>query len=59
MTPDERLQYIDIGLRVANIELHKDLLKRVVLIVDLVDEKKGKTDLKDIIHLLKKENERT
>jgi len=51
MEPEERLKYIDIGLRVSNIQLHEDLLKKVVAIIDLVDKKKGKTNIEDIVKL--------
>jgi len=54
MTQEERLQYIDVGLRIANIELHKTLLEKVLLIVDLVDKKKGKANIKDVINLINK-----
>lgn len=53
MTPEERLQYIDVACRAAHIQLHKDVLERVLKIIDLVDDKKGKTDLMDIITLFK------
>lgn len=53
MTPEERLQYIDIACRASQIQLHKDVLERVLKIIDLVDKKKGETDLMDIITLFK------
>jgi len=54
MTEEERLQYIDVGLRLANIELHKDLLRRVVAIIDLVAEKEGQADIMDVIRITEK-----
>ena len=53
MTQEERLKYIDVSLRVANIELHKQFLEKVVKIIDLVDKKEGDTNIKDIIKTLK------
>ena len=51
MTPEERQKYIDIGLRMRNIQLHPELLKKVLEIVDLVDRKKGDTNIQDVIKL--------
>lgn len=44
-----RLQYIDIALRLLNIDLHPELLKRVVSVVDLVNKKGGKSNLEDVV----------
>lgn len=52
MTPKERLTYIDVALRMANIELHKNLLEKIVCIVDLVDRKKGNSNVKDVIEII-------
>jgi|SRR6478609_775242 len=54
MTTEERLVYIDIALRAGSIQLHKDTLETVVKIIDLVDKKKGDTDIKDILEIIKK-----
>jgi len=54
MTQEERLQYIDVGLRLANVDLHKDLLKRIIAIIDLVAEKEGQADIMDVIHITEK-----
>jgi hypothetical protein len=51
MTPDNRQKYIDVGLRMRNIQLHPDLLKKVLEIVDLVDKKKGNANIQDVIEL--------
>ena len=51
MTKEERLTYIDVSLRISNIELSKLFLEKIVKIIDLVDEEKGKTDIKDLIKL--------
>jgi hypothetical protein len=51
MTPDNRQKYIDLGLRMRNVQLHPDLLKKVLEIVDLVDKKKGNANIQDVIEL--------
>lgn len=54
MTPEERQQYIDICLRINNIQLHHDILELVIKSVDLVDKKKGNTDICDALKLKNK-----
>lgn len=51
MTPEERQKYIDVGLRMRNIQLHPELLKKVLEIVDLVDRKKENANIQDVIEL--------
>ena len=51
MTQEERQSYVDIALRIRNIQLHPELLKKVLETVDLVDRKKGKANIRDIIKL--------
>jgi len=51
MTKENRQKYIDVGLRMRNIELHPDLLRKVLEVVDLVERKKGKANIQDIIEL--------
>lgn len=53
MTPDEKIKYVDYGLRLLKIELHKDILEKVIQVVELVDKKKGETTMKDIFKLKK------
>jgi hypothetical protein len=53
MTPENRQKYIDVGLRMRNIQLHPELLKKVLEVVDLVDKKKGKANISDVINLEK------
>lgn len=48
---DNRLKYIDVALRLANIQLNQELLVKVVKIVDLVNEKGGKVSVEDIVKL--------
>jgi hypothetical protein len=50
-TKEERQQAIDVGLRLRNIELHQELLRKVLQVVDLVDRKGLKADIQDIIEL--------
>ena len=50
-TKEERQQAIDVGLRLRNIELHPELLRKVLQVVDLVNRKGLKTDIKDIVEL--------
>jgi len=54
MTQQERLQILDVALRAGSIQLHKYTLETVVKIIDLVDKKKGETDIKDILEIIKK-----
>lgn len=54
MTQEERQQYIDICLRINNIQLHTDILEMVIKSVDLVDKKKGNTDICDALKLKNK-----
>ena len=49
MKSENRLKYIDVALRLNNIELHKDLLIKVINIIDIVDKKGGKATTKDIL----------
>jgi hypothetical protein len=51
MTQEERQSYVDIALRMRNIQLHPELLKRILETVNLVDRKKGKANIKDVIEL--------
>lgn len=51
MNKENRQKYIDVGLRMRNIELHPELLKKVLEVVDLVNRKKGNANIEDIIKL--------
>ena len=44
MTPEEKIQYVDVGLRLLNIELHKEILNKVK---KLKEPPKSKIDPKD------------
>ena len=44
-------EYLDIACRMCNIELHKDILIKIVDIVTLIQAKGGKADIKDIAKL--------
>ena len=54
MTEQERQKYIDVGLRILNIQLHPELLTKVIKVIDLVDKKKGDVNIEDIIKIDKK-----
>jgi hypothetical protein len=51
MTPEEKIQYVNYGLKLLSIELHKDLLEKVISVIEVVDKKKGQTTIKDILQL--------
>jgi hypothetical protein len=54
MTQEERQKYIDVGLRILNIQLHPELLTKIIKVIDIVDKKKGNTNIEDIIKIDKK-----
>jgi hypothetical protein len=51
MTEKEKIQYVDVGLRLLNIEIHKELLKKVIQVIEIVDKKKGNSNVKDFLEL--------
>jgi len=40
-------KYVDIGLRVNNVSLHKDVLDIVIATIELIQTKGGKATIKD------------
>lgn len=58
MTQEQKIQYVNYGLKLLNIELHKDLLEKVILVIEVVDNKKEQTTIKDILKLKSKKNEK-
>jgi hypothetical protein len=56
MTPEEKIQYVDVGLRLLNIELHKELLKKVIKVIEIVDKKKGNSNVKDFLDIKNETN---
>jgi len=56
MTPEEKIQYVDVGLRLLNIELHKELLKKVIKVIEVVDKKKGNSNVKDFLDIKNETN---
>lgn len=54
LSKEERQKYIDVGLRILNIQLHPELLAKVIKVIDLVDKKKGNTNIEDVIKIDKK-----
>ena len=53
MTPDEKISYVNVGLRLVNIELHKNILEKVIKIIEVVDKKKGNSNIMDFIKIEK------
>ena len=53
MTLDEKVTYVNVGLRLVNIELHKDILEKVIKIIEVVDKKKGNSNIMDFIKIEK------
>lgn len=51
MTPEEKIKYVDVGLRLLNIELHKELLDKVIKVIEIIDKKKGNSNVKDFLDL--------
>lgn len=51
MTKEERKKYVDICLRINNIQLHSEILDLVIKSVDLVDKKKGNSNISDALKL--------
>jgi len=56
MTPEEKIKYVDVGLRLLNIELHKELLKKVIKVIEIVDKKKGNLNVKDFLDIKNETN---
>jgi hypothetical protein len=54
MTPEEKIQYVNYGLKLLSIELHKDLLEKVISVIEIVDKKKGESNIKDFLKLKNK-----
>ena len=53
MTLDEKVNYVNVGLRLVNIELHKNILEKVIKIIEVVDKKKGNSNIMDFIKIEK------
>ena len=49
MNLENKLKYIDVALRLQNIEINKDLLKKIVITPEVIEKKKGKATLKDFL----------
>lgn len=49
MNIETKLKYIDVALRLQNIEINKDLLKKIVITTEVIEKKKGKATLKDFL----------
>ncbi len=53
MTPEEKIKYVSYGLKLLNIELHDEILKKVIKVIDVVDQKKGESTIMDFVNLKK------
>jgi len=49
MKSENRLKYIDVALRLNDIELHPNLLVKVIKIIDIINKKGGKANTKDVL----------
>ena len=56
MTPEEKIKYVDVGLRLLNIELHKEILNKVIKVIEIVDKKKGNSNVKDFLDIKNETN---
>lgn len=53
MTKEERLIYIDMALKINKIEINKSILESVIKIIDVIDCRGEKTNIKEILKALK------
>jgi hypothetical protein len=51
MIPEEKIKYVSVGLRIIGIELHLELLKKIIKIIEIVDNKKGRSNIKDFLKI--------
>lgn len=51
MKEKDRLKYIDVALRIANVDINKTLLLKLIDVIDLVDKKGGNVNIKDVLDL--------
>ena len=49
MKSENRLKFIDVALRLNDIELHPNILVKLIKIIDIVDKKGGKANIKDVL----------
>lgn len=51
MESNERIKIIDVALRLQSIHVNTDLLEKIIKTIDLVNKRKNKTNLQDIINI--------
>ncbi len=51
MTPEQRFDYLDLALRINNIQLSEHILKTTLACVDLIDKTKGKVYLDECLKI--------
>ena len=51
MTPEEKQNYVRIGLAILNIELHPEILRKTIEVIEIVDKKKGSSNVEDFIKI--------
>jgi len=49
MKSENRFKYINVALRLNDIEIHPNLLVKVIKIIDIINKKGGKATTKDIL----------
>jgi len=52
MTREEKIKYVELALRVAEVKLTIKDIKIIVSIVELIEEKGGEADIKDILNVI-------
>lgn len=53
MTDEQKLRYVELGLGFHNIEVHREILKTLIPVVELVLRKKDETNLKHLSEVVK------
>jgi hypothetical protein len=51
MTPEEKQNYVRIGLAILKIELNPEILRKTIEVIKIVDEKKGNSNVEDFIKI--------
>jgi len=54
MTTEEKQNYVRIGLSIINIEIHPDILTKVIEVIKIVNKKKGNSNVEDFIKMNQK-----
>lgn len=51
MESNERIKIIDVSLKLQSIHINADLLEKIIKTIDVVNKRKNKTNLQDIINI--------